>query len=112
MPEPILSKYCKTFRAQNIGTSNMKWNWWKWGRQTEQAAHKEIIPDWLGEIKAEAEMGDPASQTNLGICLLWGDGVPKDAVEALRWFRKSADRNGPQNSGFFRNFPGILHWRF
>ena len=39
-----------------------------------------------------AEQGLASAQFNLGRMYNIGDGVPKDAVEAVKWFRKSAEQ--------------------
>ncbi|MHB8520974.1 MAG: tetratricopeptide repeat protein [Limisphaerales bacterium] len=45
------------------------------------------------EYKAKAEKGDAEAQNNLGICYHEGQGVAKDYVEAVKWFRKAAEQN-------------------
>jgi Sel1 repeat len=42
--------------------------------------------------RIRAEQGDPASQFMLGSIYFHGKGVPKDSVEAVRWYRKSAEQ--------------------
>lgn len=43
--------------------------------------------------RAEAEQGNAGAQLRLGwIYANGGDGVPKDAVEAARWYRKAAEQ--------------------
>ncbi len=56
--------------------------------------------DPYGEMSetAKAEMGDALSQTSLGFKYLYGEGVPKDAAEAMKWFRKAAEQ-GTQSKG-------------
>jgi TPR repeat protein len=44
------------------------------------------------EIKAKAEKGDAKAQLTLGVRLQHGLGVAKDAVEAVKWYRKAADQ--------------------
>jgi uncharacterized protein len=39
-----------------------------------------------------AEQGVPDAQTNLGELCANGDGIPKDDVEAVKWFRKAAEQ--------------------
>jgi len=41
---------------------------------------------------AEANRGNPVSQSKMGIRFANGEGVPKDQVEALKWFRKAAEQ--------------------
>ena len=40
--------------------------------------------------------GDAKAQYELGTCYDDGDGVPRDEVEALKWWRTAADRNYPE----------------
>ena len=47
----------------------------------------------VSELQKAAEKGDPESQYNLGVCYEDGDGVPRDAQEAVKWYRKAADQN-------------------
>ncbi len=41
---------------------------------------------------AKAESGDPKAQAELGFCYMSGTGVPKDEVEAVKWYRKAAEQ--------------------
>ena len=43
--------------------------------------------------KADAENGSANAQNNLGIFYRDGQGVPKDEVEAVNWFREAAEQN-------------------
>src|SRR6266403_100398 len=45
----------------------------------------------IGEVKAEA--GDAESEVELGLRYLDGKDVPKNQVEAVKWFRKAAEQN-------------------
>jgi len=45
------------------------------------------------ERKAKAEKGDAIAQHLLGYYYLTGEGVAKDAVESIKWFRKAADQD-------------------
>ena len=47
----------------------------------------------IGEVKAKAEAGDAESEVELGHRYDKGEGVVKDPVEALRWYRKAAAQN-------------------
>ena len=42
------------------------------------------------------EQGDADAQFKLGTCYANGNGVPKDAVEAVSWYRKAADQGHAQ----------------
>jgi len=39
-----------------------------------------------------ADQGHAIAQHNLGSIYYWGNGVPKDAEEAVKWYRKAADQ--------------------
>ena len=45
------------------------------------------------DTKTKAAMGNAEAQFNLGVCYDKGEGVEKDAVEAVKWYRKSAEQN-------------------
>ena len=45
------------------------------------------------ELKAKADNGDAAAQNDLGACYVNGEGIAKDAAEAVKWFRRSAEQN-------------------
>ena len=46
----------------------------------------------IQELKANAEKGNAKAQYNLGICYHEGQGVAKDYVQAVNWFRKAAEQ--------------------
>ena len=46
----------------------------------------------LGLVRSSAEKGDAAAQRQLGVIFADGDGVTKDLVEAVKWYRKAADQ--------------------
>jgi len=45
------------------------------------------------DSRTKAEQGDVVAQSYLGFCYANGHGVAKDAVEAVKWFRKAAAQN-------------------
>src|SRR3974377_2440859 len=45
-------------------------------------------PDFSA-TKGAAERGDAVAQSDLGVMLVDGLGVPKDEVEGVKWFRKA-----------------------
>ena len=47
----------------------------------------------IEEVKAKAEAGDTDSEVELGLCYYKGEGVAKDQVEAVKWYRKAAEQN-------------------
>src|ERR1700723_2570184 len=47
---------------------------------------------WAAAYRIRAEQGDAKSQWALGAMYNYGRGVPKDYVEAVRWYRKSAEQ--------------------
>ena len=46
--------------------------------------------DRLTTVRRGAAQGDAAAQFNLGLMFEHGHGVPRDCVEAARWYRKAA----------------------
>ena len=60
------------------------------------AQQSEVDRKLLADVRAEAEKGDAIAQYNLGICYANGQGVAKDYVEAVKWFRKAAEQNFAQ----------------
>ncbi|KAB2645301.1 MAG: SEL1-like repeat protein, partial [Verrucomicrobia bacterium] len=42
--------------------------------------------------EAKAKQGDADAQFNLGVCYESGNGVAKDYVEAVKWYRKAAEQ--------------------
>lgn len=50
------------------------------------------IENVVDSYRNAAEQGHTEAQFNLGIAYETGDGVPKDHVEAVKWFRKSAEQ--------------------
>src|SRR6266581_1354767 len=46
----------------------------------------------IEEVKAKAEAGDAESQVELGRRYDKGEGVVKDEVEAVKWYRKAAEQ--------------------
>ena len=57
----------------------------------------------ISELKRRAAQGDPQAELALGMRYRDGRGVPRDYAEAMRWYRRSADREnagGMDNVGF------------
>ena len=46
----------------------------------------------VADLRRLAEQGDAAAQYDLGLAYRCGGGVPKDYVEAARWFRLAAEQ--------------------
>ncbi|MDC0283092.1 sel1 repeat family protein [bacterium] len=44
------------------------------------------------ELVVKAKAGDADAQFNLGVMYEFGEGVPKDLAEALKWWRKAAEQ--------------------
>ena len=63
------------------------------------------------KYKPKAEKGDASAQFNLGRCYFYGQGVAKDEVEAVKWYRKAADQGNARaqsNLGFcYANGTGV-----
>ena len=55
--------------------------------QQDEAARSRFLA-----VEAKAKQGDADAQYNLGNCYLNGEGVAKDYVEAVKWYRKAADQ--------------------
>ncbi len=49
-------------------------------------------PSYTSEMRNAADQGDAIAQQRLGICYFNAKGIPKDDVEAVKWFRKAADK--------------------
>jgi TPR repeat protein len=47
----------------------------------------------IEEVKAKAEAGDAESEMELGRRYHKGEGVAKDQVEVVKWYRKAAEQN-------------------
>jgi TPR repeat protein len=47
---------------------------------------------YIASLRARARRGDAQAQFDLGACYRFGQGVPKNEVEAVRWYRKAADQ--------------------
>ena len=46
----------------------------------------------LKEFRPLAEQGHVVAQFNLGVMYEFGEGVPKNNAEAIKWFRKAAEQ--------------------
>ena len=51
----------------------------------------ELVKQYRAFLKA-AERGDAYAQYNLGVCLKNGEGVARDAAQAVVWYRKAAEQ--------------------
>ena len=51
-----------------------------------------LVAGDLETIKKAAEQGDVKAQFNLGVMYAWGEGVPEDKAEAVRWYRMAAEQ--------------------
>ena len=78
--------------------------------------------DETAEVRRDpqaAEQGDAKAQRHLGDRYYLGAGVPKDATEALRWYRLAAEKGMLWRKTLLgscmplaRGYPGILPRRF
>lgn len=57
-----------------------------------EAIHETNYEKALEKLIPLAKAGHPAAQYNLGVMHEWGNGVPKDNVQAMKWYRLSAER--------------------
>ena len=75
----------------------------------------------LEKLRPLASEGHAAAQYNLGVMYEWGNGVPQDDVEAMKWYRLSAGQShrDAQNNlgamyskgeGVAQNFVEALKW--
>ncbi len=73
------------------------------------------------DTRSDAVAGDAAAQLRLGEMYDLGQGVPKDLVEAVRWYRLSAEQGNAQaqfalaemyknGDGVERSLPEALRW--
>jgi uncharacterized protein len=46
-------------------------------------------------FRKAADLGDTQAMSNIGVMYDNGEGVPKNAAEAARWYKKAADRDKP-----------------
>ena len=58
------------------------------------------------ETKAKAEKGDKIAQFSLGNMYDFGEGVPEDDKEAVKWYRKAAE----QGDADAQNNLGVMHY--
>jgi len=58
----------------------------------------------VAEIQRRAQRGEADAQVDLGAMYELGMGLPRDGVEALRWYRRSAD----QGNVYGQYFSGLL----
>jgi hypothetical protein len=65
-----------------------------------------VAGETIEQTKAKAEKGDAVAQSNLGFCYATGDGVAKDAVVALKWYRKAAE----QGNAYAQFIVGICYY--
>src|SRR5437764_13404599 len=72
----------------------------------------------LEKLRARAEQGDADAQYKLGMAYDNGEGVPRDFVEAMRWWHKAADQGYVMSQfilGFVyytnaKDYPEALRW--
>ena len=55
-----------------------------------------FTPEQIKEWRQAAEQGDAEAQNNMGFIYGTGNGVPKDYVEAVKWYRKAAEQGYAQ----------------
>src|SRR5690349_9163515 len=58
----------------------------------ESTQRYENLPSLLDVTKKEAFKGDPKAQADFGVKFLFGEGIPADPKEAIKWFQKSANQ--------------------
>ena len=60
--------------------------------ETRVHAQQEPTAAEVAELRAKAERGDADAQNDLGFIYAYGQGVPEDDAEAVRWYRLAADQ--------------------
>src|SRR5262249_49226700 len=68
----------------------------KYQQQRQQQAAASIRSATFAELSESARSGNVAAQCELGYRYLRGQAIMKDETEALKWFRKAADKNLPE----------------
>ena len=85
------------------------------------AIHETNYEKALEKLIPLAEHGHPAAQYNIGVMHEWGNGVPQDNANALKWYKRSAEHShkDAQNNlgalyskgeGTEQNFIEALKW--
>jgi S1-C subfamily serine protease len=60
---------------------------------TAQSTRQPDISPSIPDLRPVAERGDASAQISLGRAYLFGQGVPKDAAVAFKWYRKRLNRD-------------------
>ena len=55
------------------------------------AIHETNYKKAMGKLLPLAESGHAAAQYNIGVMHEWGNGVPQDNSQALKWYKRSAE---------------------
>jgi hypothetical protein len=63
-------------------------------------AASDAYNQYLANTEIKAEAGDAKAETALGTAYSLGNGVPKDDVEAVQWFRKAAEQGDANGETF------------
>ena len=58
----------------------------------------------VAEVQKPAEQGDPEAQVRLGFMYFYGQGVPQDGAEAVRWVRMAAEQGYPAAQNHLGSF--------
>ena len=85
------------------------------------AIHETNYKKALEKLMPLAESGHSAAQYNIGVMHEWGNGVPQDNSQALKWYKRSAElsHKDAQNNlgalyskgeGTEQNFVEALKW--
>ena len=64
-----------------------------WSVPPTSAQQTDALKKQFLKYKAKAEKGDAKAQFMAGYCYYAGEGVEKDYVEAVKWYRKAAEQN-------------------
>jgi len=63
-----------------------------WDTVLPLAQSQQAADNGLARLRSRGEKGEAAAQLSLGLMYAKGEGVPKDAAEAVNWYRKAADQ--------------------
>jgi TPR repeat protein len=72
-----------------------------------RAEQTEINRKQVEELRAKTEAGDADSEFRLGLFYSSGQGVAKDEVEAVKWYRKAAEQNVAEAQYYLGNCYGL-----
>ncbi len=87
----------------------------------KEPEEKDFTPEFVAQCKVKAEQGDAEAQCDLGVCHEFGNGVEKDLVKAVEWYRRAAEQGLPRaqynlgvcyefGKGMWKHMPSAIEW--